>query len=132
MSQSFTPRVAETSTTTQTLREENILHVLLKPQADVTLEAAEENHRVTRELAGDKSVLVLVDVRPARSITREARMSFSDPEKRANTIAQAMIVDSGISKVMGNLFIGLNKPDFPVRLFTSEDEAIDWLRGFSG
>jgi hypothetical protein len=32
--------------------------------------------------------------------------------------------------VLGNFYLGLNKPLVPTRLFTSEEEAQAWLRSF--
>ncbi len=37
-----------------------------------------------------------------------------------------------LSRAIGNIFMGLNKPDFPLRLFTSDAEALAWLTGFLG
>jgi hypothetical protein len=31
---------------------------------------------------------------------------------------------------MGNFFLGLNKPHFPTKLFTSEEKAEVWLKEF--
>jgi len=121
---------AETSTTVQTMGEDGILYVRLKPGSQVTLDDAQASLRVTDELAGNRRIAVLVDARPARSITRDARIAFSDSESRRNTIAQAIVVASGVSRAMGSFFIGLNRPAFPVRLFTAEAEAVAWLKGF--
>lgn len=123
-------RRAETRTAIIELRDDGILMVSMKKGSAVTIEDAEENHLASARVAGDARLLVLVDVRPAVSITREARIYFADENVRSNTVAQALIIDSGVSKVIGNFFIGLNKPKFPVKLFTSEDKAVDWLKGF--
>ncbi|MFC1706874.1 hypothetical protein ACFL59_08650 [Planctomycetota bacterium] len=119
----------ETPTVTLSLREDNIVLVLLKEGAEIDLEAAEVNHKATLELTGDRDFLILVDTRKAIGINREAREFFADPNVRRNTIAQAILIDSGISRVLGNFFIGLNKPAFPTRLFTAEREAVAWLKG---
>jgi hypothetical protein len=124
------PPTRETRTTIQTLLEPDYVHVLLKPGVEVSLEDAVENSAATLELAGPRKIRVLVDTRPARGIEREARTHFSDPEVRKYTVAQALLIDSGPSRVMGNFFLGLNKPPFPTKLFTSEEKAEAWLRGF--
>jgi len=125
------PPTAETRTTVITLREPDFVHVLVKPGAELALEDARENNEVTNRLSEGRRILVLVDTRPARGVTREARTYFSNPDIRARTIAQALLIDSGPSRVMGNFFIGLNRPSFPVKLFTSEEKAVAWLRGFT-
>jgi hypothetical protein len=35
-----------------------------------------------------------------------------------------------MSRVIGNFFIGFSRTNIPTRLFTSEAEAIDWLKTF--
>ncbi|MDH5682649.1 MAG: hypothetical protein OEZ36_13750 [Spirochaetota bacterium] len=35
--------------------------------------------------------------------------------------------NSPISRVIGNFFLGLNRPLFPVKLFTEKNEASKWL-----
>ena len=55
---------------------------------------------------------------------------LSDPAVRKYTVAQALVIDSGPSRVMGNFFLGLNKPRFPTKLFTSEAKAEAWLREY--
>ncbi len=124
------PQQTETRTVTLSVREDGIVHVLLKKNADITLEDAMENHRATMQLVGDREHAVLVDSRPARSISREARTYFADREVRRKALAQAIVIDSGVSRVMGNFFLGLNRPPFPVKLFTAEEEAAQWLKGF--
>jgi hypothetical protein len=47
-----------------------------------------------------------------------------------DTLATALIVDSPVGRIIGNFFIGMNKPGIPVKIFDSEDKAIQWLRGF--
>ena len=45
-------------------------------------------------------------------------------------LAQAIIVDSPVSRLIGSFFLGLNKPPFPTKLFTSEADAVEWLKGY--
>jgi hypothetical protein len=40
----------------------------------------------------------------------------------------ALVVDSGISKVLGNFFLSLNRPRFEMRLVRSSDEGVKWLQ----
>jgi hypothetical protein len=40
----------------------------------------------------------------------------------------ALLTDSGFSKILGNLFLLLDKPKMPVKMFTDIDEAIAWLK----
>ena len=46
------------------------------------------------------------------------------------TLAVALVIDSPLSRVLGNFFLGFNRPETPARLFTSVDEARAWLNTF--
>ena len=108
--------------------EPDLVEILVKARAEVTLEAARDNHEATMQLTQGRRFVVLVDARPARGITREAREYYADPAVLQHTIAQAILIDSGISRVVGNFFIGLNRTPFPTQLFTDREAAIAWLR----
>ena len=41
--------------------------------------------------------------------------------------AAAFVIDGGISRVIGNFAISLNRGPIPLRLFTDEQEAHAWL-----
>jgi hypothetical protein len=42
-------------------------------------------------------------------------------------MAFAILIDSSVSRVVGNFFLGINKPAVPTKLFTNEKEAVKWL-----
>ena len=45
--------------------------------------------------------------------------------------ATALLIDSPVSRVIANFFMGLNRPLSPTQMFTDETEAMRWLRTFS-
>jgi hypothetical protein len=55
---------------------------------------------------------------------------MAGPEGLKVSQAVALLMGSPVSRVLGNLYLGLNKPPIPTRLFTSEEEAKVWLRSF--
>jgi hypothetical protein len=42
----------------------------------------------------------------------------------------AILIDSALSRLIGNVLLNFSKPVTPMRLFTSETEANQWLKGF--
>jgi hypothetical protein len=119
----------ETSTSSLWIGEDDILRGVFKEGAKETLDEARENVAAAKRLAGDRKVLVLIDMSEIKMISREARALYAGPETSAYSLAQALITKSPISRMIGNFFIGLNKTSHPVRLFNSEDEALIWLKG---
>ena len=41
-----------------------------------------------------------------------------------------IIVGTPVSRVLGNFYLGLSNPHLPSRLFSSGDEALEWLKGY--
>jgi len=121
----------ETKTEIISLRKDGIVHCIALPDAYITLEDAKENIQAINKVAGGIKSPVLVDIRKSSGAAKEARKYFSSPEVATVQSAVAMLIDSGFSKLMGNFFIGLNKPLFPLKLFTNMDEALEWLAGYS-
>lgn len=78
------------------------------------------------EEAGRKLRMV-IDVRKVRTLEREARLVYQGEERQRIAVGVALVVDSGVSRVLGNFFIGLDRSGMKTRLFTSIDEACAWL-----
>jgi hypothetical protein len=64
-----------------------------------------------------------------RKAPKRARCS-AGPAATAVTVAVALVTSSPLSRVLGNFFLGFNKPQTPARLFASIDDAEVWLRSF--
>jgi len=60
-------------------------------------------------------------------MTQDCRQHFAGPEHAKTFTKAALIVTSPISRIIGNFFLGLNKPLKPTRLFTSREEGLKWL-----
>ncbi len=61
---------------------------------------------------------------------REARKYYIQEESAQFKLAMAMLVNSPLQRMIGNLFLKLNKPPYPTRLFRLEKEALAWLKEF--
>ncbi len=114
------------------LDEEGILWVRVPDGAVEDLEASTEGREVHARLAQGRRRPVLVDISRMSAQTRESRQYYTAPEGEAFYKAVALLVGTPVSRVIGNFFIGLNKPNYPLRLFSKEAVALEWLRGFLG
>ena len=121
-------RTAETRTVTITFGEDRILVVRSRVGHDQNESDARENLATCRQLAGDKKAPVLVDMRQMATLDKQARKVYATESDFA--MAQAMLVDSAFTRISANLFIRIARPLHPTRMFTSEEEAIAWLKGF--
>ena len=120
----------ETSVATISKVEPGIARIIYKVHARVTIAEAHENVEAVAKVFGGVPSPVFVDVRAVSTIDRDSRQYFVGDEAGEVTSATALLVDSPISRVIGNFFIGLNRSQWPVRMFSEESEAMVWLEGF--
>jgi len=107
--------------------EDGIARTKVKPGSAVKLEHAQENSVAVNSFYVDRKYPLLIDARGIRSITRDARNFFTTNGRQTNTLGFAIIIDSSVSKVIGNFFLGINKPAVPTKLFLDESNVVDWL-----
>lgn len=107
--------------------EDGIIRTKVKPGAEVTLPDAQENSIAVNSFYEGSKYPLLVDSRGIKSISREARNQFSIKGRKTNVTCFAIIIDSPLSRVIGNFFMGINKPEIPMCLFDDEEEALSWL-----
>ncbi len=112
------------------VREDGITQVVDLPNFIKTVEDAKETMAATAQLNLGKPVPVLVDIRAGLGADRETRAYYASKEILATTRALALLVESRLTRLMANLFISINRPAVPTRLFTSEDEAVAWLKTY--
>ncbi len=120
----------ETSVATISKVEPGIARVIYKVDARVTIAEARENVEAVTKMVDGVHSLVFIDVRTVSTIDRDSRQYFVGDEAGEVTSATALLVDSPMSRVIGNFFIGLNRSEWPVRMFSGESQAMVWLEGF--
>ena len=112
------------------LRPDGIVQVVWVSRVTVLLEDATATLEAMAQLTGGRRSPLLVDMRdtgPQDRPTRAAWTSRSDLQS-----AVALIVGTPLSRLLGNLLLMVDKPQFPVRLFDSEASAVAWLKEFVG
>ena len=111
------------------LGDDGIIYAVIHPGLETNLEDAQENVRGFASVAGGVRRLAMIDMRAhAASATREAREHYAGPENAKVVLAVALLVRSPTSRIIGNLFLGLNKTLFPLRLFAEPEPALAWLK----
>ena len=99
-----------------------------------TVELAKENvdaQERLRDGMNKAKTRVLIDMTSVTEISKEARDYFANERTASIQRATALLIGSPVSRVIGNFFMGLNKPVSPTRLFTDPNKAIQWLHTFS-
>lgn len=109
---------------------DGICRTKTKDQAEISLEEARENSATVNSFFRGQKYPLLVDARTIKYISKDARKQFAVNGRETSITSFALMVKSPLSRVIGNFFMGLNKPSIPARLFDDEQEAIAWLKKF--
>jgi hypothetical protein len=70
-------------------------------------------------------VPLLVDMRELTKFERGGREYFSTDHGAVRAVA--LLVGSAVNKMMANFFIGIQRTQIPIRMFTDREAAVDWL-----
>ncbi len=107
-----------------------ILHVKILAGVIIDIEDAADNFLVVRDLSKGKPIIKLVDARASFKIDKKAQVFVQTENNPDKNIARAIIVNSFLTKYLTQFFLGLETPHIPVKIFTSEKKAIEWLKSF--
>jgi len=78
-------------------------------------------------LCEGKYYALLVDPKAGSTITDEARALLASKEMADLNIAKAILIYTKKQKILGNIYLSINKPHVNTRLFTDRDKALKWL-----
>lgn len=111
------------------LGEDGILRIEITNPREHTLADARENAEAGRRVgAGVRRPLLAKVVTPG-PMTNEARAFYASEEAARGLTALAMVTTSVLGRIVANLLMGLSTTPIPMRLFSSEQAALSWLRG---
>lgn len=71
----------------------------------------------------------IADIRKIKYIHSEANKYLSK-EGNALLLCGAIIVGSHVSEILGNVYLSINKPLLPTKLFRSTEKAKEWVKSF--
>jgi hypothetical protein len=109
--------------------EDGIFYGIYAEDVEIDLDGAKRLVNARLQIMGNKSYPCLVDIRGLKAMTKEARIYMAD-EGAQQMIAAAMITGNVFTRTFAHLFLTLNKPKVPIRLFGNIDDAREWLQPF--
>ncbi|MCH2043152.1 MAG: hypothetical protein MK212_03365 [Saprospiraceae bacterium] len=86
----------------------------------------EHTQILSRELEGFLPVATISDIREVKGFSKAVR-DYGGNTSSKLALGLAVIIKSGLSKVIGNIGTQLVRTDYPTRLFTNVDKAVEWL-----
>ena len=121
----------ETGTGKVQLYKNGIMHQTYNKGVELSKQdSAKELEIYRKEFCNDTRRPILVELDDIKSVSRESRRIYSSEDTAKYLSAAALLVGNPVSRIMGNFYQGINKTAMPVKLFTSTEEAISWLKTF--
>lgn len=110
--------------------EDGFIHHQYKPGLILTIDIARQmvNHRL--KLTDGITRPVFVDVRNLVAIKADARKYLAGSEAVKYVSAGGIYLDNYLHYLVGNVFLKIDRPLIPSRLFTDKDQAIRWLEAY--
>lgn len=114
------------------LKDEGYVYVRFKDEVDFEIEDAKVQEAALVKLCNNQAYPFVVDGRVSFSnISNDARHYLAKSELlQAVRLAQALIVDSLAYSLVANIYITVNKPNNPVKIFSNKADAINWIQQF--
>lgn len=109
---------------------DGILRITILKDAEIDISEAAENHALSNKLASGRKFVQLVKSEGDFEVTPEARAYAAQYSASEGRVAMAFITSSLAQRLIGNFYIKYNKPLVPVRMFKTEESALEWLGTF--
>ncbi len=116
-------------TSTMWFDENGILCSISKKVPSQTVEEAKNTIEEFVKITGGKKVCMLSDSTDSTPVNKEMRDYIAEVLPNIAK-AVAIISRSAVGKMAANLFFSLKKQPYPVKMFTDETEAKEWLKQY--
>jgi hypothetical protein len=128
MTGEITTKTIETSVVRLRIHSDGFVELMLKHNAMFDDVAMTESKNSIIETLSGKKAFILVELEGEAFTTREARELAASNEHSGHHGAIAIFSTKLAYRLLGTMYIKINKPKAPTRFFTKRDEAIKWLK----
>lgn len=104
-----------------------IVYLAFKEDAAIGFPEVRELTFYAEKLSGHKPYVVFSDCRVNMDVTREGRRLAAKAKEAPLHKGSAVLVKNTAYQLAANLFSEFDKPEFPYRVFTDKQKALDWL-----
>ncbi len=110
------------------IHDDGILYIECLPGTIMTIDEGKLSTKIGLELTDGEAMPLLCDLQNVVKMSQECRNYFAGPVHAEMFTKCALLITNPISRIIGNFFLGANKPLKPTRLFTKREDAIKWLK----
>ena len=107
------------------LRSDGIVHVHYKKNTTIDMEAQGFMREIYKEMAPGKMFHYIFSAASGLTFTNEAMKNSMD--KDSPIASYAVIANNTAYRLIANFYLKVNKPKVPYKLFSSVEEAVEWL-----
>jgi hypothetical protein len=111
------------------LAADGIIRIEMRNPREHTLQDAVESVDAVRRVGGGVRRPLVSRIAAPGPMTNEARAYYASEEAARAITALAMVTNAVLGRIVANLLIGLSTTPIPMRLFSSENDALHWIRG---
>jgi hypothetical protein len=130
-------KVIEMSTSLMWLDDDGVLYSIPRPGVippdNLTREETLEEMRKFKDGAGltdGKKACMILETNSHSKPPKKEDRDFIAEQLNEITKAMAIISSSPLSRMIANLFFGLKPPPYPVKFFSNEKEAKEWIKQY--
>ncbi|HET9954959.1 MAG TPA: hypothetical protein VFQ61_10670 [Polyangiaceae bacterium] len=121
--------------TTRTARvwlgeDDGLVHLQPLARREQTLDDAVENVQAVKSVCAGVVRPLLIHFEAATAQTPECRAHYLSDEATSAVSAVAIVTNSLLGRIVGNLMIGMHTRGAPVRLFDCTEKASAWLASY--
>jgi hypothetical protein len=111
-------------------KEDGIIFTVFKKNTILNLEVSQSAVTERMKVSNGRTTPIFIDLTNVYSTDTKARKYMASKEAVEFIAAGAFLIDNEIMKLAGNIFIKIDKPYVPARLFTDKDKALQWLQNY--
>lgn len=110
--------------------EGGIVYEIFKKDTILSLEVSKRVVSDRLKVSNNIPSPIYIDLCNVITTDTRARKYMASKEAVEYITAGGFLIDNEIMKLAGNIFIKIDKPLVPVKLFTDKDKALAWLQQF--
>ena len=102
---------------------------IYSPKLEIDIHIAKELVDNRLDYTGGRPAYTLIDFTNVKSVTKEARDYMNSPEGGLRgLLGGAFLSNNVVATLFVNLYLKVNIPTIPAKMFTNKVEAINWLK----
>ena len=110
--------------------ENGIVYEVFKPDTILTIDVAKQVVIDRLKVSNEMTTPIFIDIRNLISSDSRARQYMASKGAVDYISAGAFLMDNELMRLLGNIFIKVDKPLIPTKLFTDTEKALTWLQSF--